>query len=59
MQLGLILPLTFYKLEHLKLITVIVFQWNSYVYKTSMCHKDADRMANNIGPDQTAPSAAV
>ena len=30
-----------------------------WFYDREMCPKDADRMANSVDPDQTAPSAAV
>ena len=33
--------------------------WSVWFYHAFMCPKDADRMANSVDPDKTAPSGAV
>ena len=33
--------------------------WTKWLYLSGMCPEDADRMANSVDPDQTAPLGAV
>ena len=46
-------PLKFYCIWMPKIMPVIVLNY------AAMCLKDADEMANSVGPDQTAPLGAV
>ena len=49
------------KIRTLEIITctIIILKWNRLYYSAVMHPKDADGVANNEDPDQTAPLGAV
>ena len=48
------------KKTHEKLAVIILkFEQSGFTIELDLCPKEVDRMANNVDPDQTAPSWAV
>ena len=53
------LTVNFLNIQTPKKFVVITLKFEMWLYHRVMCPNDADRIANSVDPDQTAPLGAV